>query len=69
MSTFFESRIADSTTDELEYTEGVLERRIEASYVRIKNAQDIVDTERAAVRDTQERWAAVRDALAERARK
>lgn len=69
MSTFFESRIADSTTDELEYTEGVLERRIEASYVRIKNAQDIVDAERAAVRDTQERWAAVRDALAERAKK
>ena len=66
MSTFFESRIADSTTDELEYTEGVLERRIEASYVRIKNAQDIVDAERRAVRDTQERWAAVRDALAER---
>lgn len=69
MSTFFESRIADSTTDELEYTEGVLEGRIEASYVRIKNAQDIVDAERAAVRDTQERWAAVRDELAERAKK
>ena len=69
MSTFFESRIADSTTDELEYTEGVLERRIEASYVRIKNAQDIVDAERRAVRDTQERWAAVREELAERARK
>jgi hypothetical protein len=66
MSTFFESRIADSTTDELEYTEGVLERRIEASYVRIKNAQDIVDAERAAVREAQENWAAVRDELAER---
>jgi hypothetical protein len=66
MKTFFESQVADSTTDELEYTEGVLERRIEAAYVRIKNAQDIVDAERRAVRDTQERWAAVRDALAER---
>jgi hypothetical protein len=66
MSTFFESRIADSTTDELEYTEGVLERRIEASYVRIRNAQDIVDAERAAVREAQENWAAVRDELAER---
>lgn len=69
MKTFFESQIADATTDELEYTEGVLERRIEATYVRIKNAQDIVDAERRAVRDTQERWAAVRDELAERARK
>ena len=61
--------MADATTDELEYTEGFLERRIEASYVRIKNAQDIVDAERAAVRDSQERWAAVRDELAERAKK
>ena len=69
MKTFFESQIADATNDELEYTEGVLEGRIEATYVRIKNAQDIVDAERRAVRDTQERWAAVRDELAERAKK
>ena len=61
--------MADATTDELEYTEGVLGRRIEASYVRIKNAQDIVDAERAAVREAQENWAAVRDELAERAKK